>query len=155
MLEKKGTCSSCGFEKRFCMCGKKINTSGEHVMYQNYTDLRGIGSDYSTIRRSDPSGQKLGRKFMEELMPVDKETLLNWYHRSEIAEDKLCEYSIQHHIYGTKKTWTCHDSSRYCFICTLVQYVNSHRIINSSLSNLIDLSRVVTHITDDSLTLSV
>ncbi len=36
MLEKTGTCPNCGYLRSNCMCGRKRNTSGDFVAYQNY-----------------------------------------------------------------------------------------------------------------------
>lgn len=121
------TCTSCGYTIDQCLCGKPRNTSGDVVKFPNYNDLRN-NNDYSLtgrVNRSDPET----RKIMEELNPIDGENLDNFIQRTIIAEEKLCEYSMQHHMYGTKKAWACHTTSRYCFICTLVQFVNVHRMI--------------------------
>lgn len=149
MIEKSGTCSHCGFEKRNCMCGRRKNTSGDYVMYSNYTDLRGA-SDYATTSRiSRTSSSDI--KLMEELLPVNGELLTNYLKRTEIAETKLVEHSIYQHLFGTKQTWACHTSSRYCFICTLSQYVGVHKALWQSLSDVIDITDLKISIDDNTI----
>lgn len=140
MIEKTGTCNGCGYEKRHCMCGRKRNTSGDYAAYQNYRDYRNINDYAMTARINRTSVEE--RKIMEELLPVDGELLTTYIKRSSVAEQKLTEHSIQHHLYGTKKVWACHTSSRYCFICTMAQYVNVHRALWNSLADVIDISKI-------------
>jgi hypothetical protein len=147
MIEKQGTCSSCGYEKSQCHCGRKRNSSGEYTAYNNYTDYRNT-SDYSMTARINRT-QSSDRKIMEELLPINGEPILTYLARTDIAETKLTEYSIQHHLYGTKRVWSCHTSSRYCFICTLAQYVNTNRTLFKSLKDIIDLTNIII-IVDDS-----
>ncbi len=149
MLEKSGTCDTCGYEKRNCMCGRKKNTSGEYVMYQNYKDFRKI-DDYAMTARINRT-QTEDRKIMEELQPMDGEFLSNYIKRTELAEQKLIEYSINHHLYGTKRVWSCHTSSRYCFICTMAQYLQNNRSILLSLEK--STERYQIKIKDDKLSL--
>jgi hypothetical protein len=134
MLEKQGTCQHCGYEKRNCMCGRKRNTSGDYVAYNNYTDYRNINDYAMTARINRTSAED--RKIMEELLPIDGEPLDNYIERTNIAEQKLTEHAIQHHLYGTKRVWSCHTSSRYCFICTMAQYINTTRSILMMMKDL-------------------
>ena len=41
------TCNGCGYDMNNCECGRKRNTSGDVVMYSNYTDWRGQESKYA------------------------------------------------------------------------------------------------------------
>lgn len=144
MLEKQGTCPSCGYEKKNCMCGRKKNTSGDYVAYQNYTDYRNT-NDYAMTQRIN-RGSSEERKIMEELLPVSGEKLTTFLKRTEIGEQKLIEHSIQHHLYGTKRVWSCHTSSRYCFICTTSQYLNVNRSLFISLQELITLENIIINV---------
>lgn len=146
MLEKVGTCSGCGYEKKNCMCGRKKNTSGEYAMYQNYTDFRN-SNDYAMTARINRTSSE-DRKFMEELMPVNGELLITYIQRSEIAEQKLIEHSIQHHLYGTKRVWACHTSSRYCFICTMAQFLNVNRAMFTLLPTIRNLENIKIKVDD-------
>ena len=144
MIEQSGTCSHCGYEKSSCMCGRKKNTSGEYTMYQNYRDFRNA-PDYAMTARINRT-QTEDRKIMEELLPVDQETLSTYLERTDIAESKLIEYSINHHLFGTKRVWSCHTSSRYCFICTLCQYLNSQRALYNSLKEIVDTTQLIINV---------
>lgn len=145
MLQKSGTCPHCDYPKSDCHCGRKINTSGDYVAYNNYTDYRNT-ADYAMTARINRTSSE-DRKIMEELLPVNGETVFNFLKRSDIAEQKLIEYSLQHHLYGTKRVWSCHTSSRYCFICNLSQYLNMLRAMYNGLSDLIDLKNYYFHVT--------
>ena len=100
-------------------------------MYQNYRDFRNIDDYAMTARLSRTSSED--RKIMEELLPINEEPLWNFIKRTEIAEQKLVEHAINHHLYGTKRVWSCHTSSRYCFICTMAQYINVTRSLFLSM----------------------
>ncbi len=127
------TCTHCGFTRSECICGKKRNTSGDVVAYQNYTDYRGF-SDYATTRRISQAESK--QKYMEELHPLQSENLSAFFQRTQTHIQQLNEYSIQHHLVGTKKgAWQCHTSSRYCFICVQVQLTNLLTSIIETLQN--------------------
>jgi hypothetical protein len=123
------------------MCGRRKNTSGDYTAYNNYTDYRNTNDYAMTARISRTSSED--RKIMEELLPIDGEPILNFIQRTDIAESKLTQYSVQHHLYGTKRVWSCHTSSRYCFICTMAQYINVNRAIYKSLSEITDLTNIV------------
>lgn len=147
MLEKKGTCPHCDYPKRDCHCGRRKNTSGDYVAYNNYTDYRGT-DNYAMTARINRGVSPEERHIMEELQPMDEELLSNYIKRTEIAEHNLCKYSIQHHLYGTKKVWACHTSSRYCFICVLVQFVNVTRAIFQFIGEE-EAKKIVIHVRDD------
>ncbi len=128
------TCTHCGYEKHECTCGKKRNTSGDIVAYQNYTDYRGF-SDYATTRRI--SHEEVKQKYMEELHPLDGERLQDFFKRTSKHIQQLNEYSSQHHLVGTKKgAWQCHTSSRYCFICVQIQLTNLLTVIIDNISEI-------------------
>jgi hypothetical protein len=119
------TCDHCGYDRVHCQCGRKRNTTGDPIKFQNYEDMRS-SSDYamtSRIRRADPQQ----RKIMEELMPVDEELLLTYIKRTDIATNELCKYGVHQHLFGTKREWSCHTTSRYCFICTMAQFIDTMR----------------------------
>ncbi len=151
-LKKVGTCKSCGYENANCICKnnnqlgtiKNRNTSGETRLYQNYNDMRNTNDYAMTSRINRTSAEE--RKIMEELLPVDGELLTTYIQRTDIAESKLCEHSIQHHLFGTKRTWSCHTSSRYCFICTLAQYINVNRSLYNSLQEIGVLDNIIINI---------
>ncbi len=128
------TCKHCGYLKAECTCGKRRNTSGDPVTYQNYNDYRGMMdgnySQTSRIQRSNPEERKL----MTELNPVDGETLTNFIKRTDIAENEVIKYAIQHHLFGTRKgAWACHTTTRYCFICVTAQFLNICRTLFTQL----------------------
>ncbi len=131
MTRLDSTCSHCGFQLYECTCGKKRNSSGDVVAYQNYTDYRGF-SDYATTKRITHEEAK--QKYMEELHPIDNETLQAFFKRTSKHIIELNEYSSQHHLVGTKKgAWQCHTSSRYCFICVQIQLTNLLNVIIETL----------------------
>lgn len=138
------TCTHCGYLKEQCQCGKKRNTSGDVVMFNNYTDQRGT-SDYSLTSKIGYASDdriKPKMKLMDELHPIDGEKLLTYLKRTEIGEIELSTYSIAQHLWLTKKgVWACHSSSRYCFICNLVQFNNVNRAIFETLQQLTDISK--------------
>ena len=146
MREKVGTCDHCGYLKRNCMCGRKRNTSGEVVMYSNYTDLRN-SDDYAMVSRIQRTSKE-ERKIMEELNPVDGENLITFLKRNDTAEFELCKYAIHRHLFGTKKTWPCHTTTRYCLVCTLVQVVSVNRALWESMFKLKDMSKMKIQVND-------
>jgi hypothetical protein len=105
------------------MCGRKRNTSGDYQLYSNYIDYRGT-DDYAVTARINRSSAE-ERKLVEELSPVDGELLITFIERTSLGIEKVCENGIKHHLFGTKKVWACHTSSRYCFICVMAQYVST------------------------------
>ena len=148
MLEKSGTCPHCGYEKKHCICDEgnqrgtihRRSTDGTIRKYNNYTDYREV-DDYamaSRINRTDPAK----RKIMEELHPHDGESLHSFLERSDTASQKVAEHGIYHHLFGTKKTWACHTTSRYCFICVLAQENECYRMLFQSLREEFDLYRL-------------
>ncbi len=129
---RHGTCSHCGFEMEKCVCGKKRNTSGdvaEFSHYVNYQDERNMFAMTSPRMYQRDSEEN---KFFDEILPVDKELVSVWIERTLLHTTKLTEYSRYQHIYGTKRTWSCHESSRYCFICTLCDFVDVLRMMAGS-----------------------
>ncbi len=133
------TCTHCGFTRAECICGKKRNTSGDVVAYQNYTDYRGF-LDYATTRRISQAETK--QKYMEELHPLPNENIMAFFERTAKHIQQLNEYSIQHHLVGTKKgAWQCHTSSRYCFICVQVQLTNLLESSIKALNEILDLQK--------------
>ncbi len=132
-LAKHGTCSSCGYEKQYCICETNNqhgtiyprNTSGETRKFQNYDHYNSNTDDYARTAPMyrDPYGNE--RKFMEELYPVNDETVSTYLKRTEIASDQLIQSSMHKHIFGGRKPWPSHTSSRYCPVCTLCQFVET------------------------------
>ncbi len=151
MLEKSGTCQSCGYEKKHCICNAKDtygtihlrNTSGKRRMYQNYSNYHSKDyEDYSRTSAIRPQNVQ-ERKIMEELHPINNELLITFIERTAKAEEKLTEYALNHHVYGTSKTWSCHTTSRYCFICVMSQFIDVNRALYESLQEIIpNLSEV-------------
>ncbi len=145
------TCTHCGYAMYECTCGKKRNTSGDVVAYQNYTDYRGF-SDYATTKRITHEEAK--QKYMEELNPLDNERLDAFFLRTSKHIQQLNEYSSQHHLVGTKKgAWQCHTSSRYCFICVQIQLTNLLQSIIDTLPVIVDFKEISfkTNIDDDGI----
>ena len=139
------TCSHCGYQRVHCQCGRPRNTSGQPRMYQNYNDYRGE-DDYAVTSRINRTSAEQ-RKIMEELLPYDTQLLSDWLKQAEIAEEQLTKNAVHHHLYGTKKAWACHTTSRYCFICVMAQYINTHRSIYMLLGEKYDLAKIRIHVT--------
>ncbi len=96
------------------------------MKYSNYTDYSSEQNMYamhSTVRARDIEALK----YMEELFPEENEPMENWIRRTARHVHKLVEYAHHQHVYGTKRTWSCHESSRYCFICVLCQCLENLR----------------------------
>jgi len=147
-LAKTGTCDNCGYEKMFCICNNsrtrssntgKRNTSGDLVRppYQNYQDQ----DDYSRHQHYDPSSTE--RKYMQEFYPIDKEPVSTYISRTNTASQKVIESSIYKHLYGGKKVWPCHTTTRYCPVCILAQQVEALRQIVIALSTTQDMSKLL------------
>ncbi len=107
-------------------------------MYQNYTDYRQSSyDDYAVTKRINRTSAET-RKIMEELAPVDGESVQTFLTRSDIGVRKLIEYSMHQHLFGTRKgAWACHTASRYCFICSTCQYLD---ILRSSLMQIQEIN---------------
>ena len=137
------TCLHCGFEKVHCICGKKRNSSGDVVKFNNYEDWSRDDDQYSTVGRIDrPTNREVQeRKMMEELMPYNKELVTSWLKRTDKAIHAATRYGYQQHIWGTRKPWACHTTSRYCFICTMINYLDMFRHLIPTLSDLTYLEK--------------
>ncbi len=151
-LAKTGTCPNCDYEKMFCICNNnkirnhntgKRNTSGDLVRppYQNYSEQE----DYARHQHYDPSSYE--RKFMQEFFPIDTEQLTTYISRTNIQSEKIIESSVHKHLYGGKKAWPCHTTTRYCPVCILAQQVEQLRQIIISLSEVQDLSLLILQVT--------
>ncbi len=127
--------------------GHKRNTTGDTVKFQYYDNYNSNTSDYSETARINRNTDE--KKFMEEFYPVDKELMSTYIARTQTAENKLIEHSMYKHIYGGRKPWPSHSSTRYCLVCTLCQFVNIHRDIWISLSQIIDVSKLQLNVTND------
>ncbi len=147
MLSKTGTCTSCGYEKIHCICHNKNqrgttynrNTSGQTEKYQHYQNYQETNNDqYAETSRINRGSDE--EKFMEEFNPVQDELLSTYISRTAIATEKLIEHSMFKHIYGGRKPWPSHTSTRYCPVCTLCQFVNTLRATLISLSEIQDIS---------------
>lgn len=144
-LAKTGTCPNCDYEKMYCICNNqksrnyntgKRNTSGDLVRppYQNYSEQ----DDYSRHQHYDPNAYD--RKFMAEFYPVDGEPVDIYISRTNLISTKIIESSIHKHLYGGKKVWPCHTTTRYCPVCILAQQVEQCRNIIISLAEHMDMS---------------
>ncbi len=151
-LAKTGTCEVCDYEKMYCICNNnklrnyntgKRNTSGELVRppYQNYSEQ----DDYSRHQHYAPNDME--RKFMQEFFPIDKESLTNYIARTNLSSQKIIESSVHKHLYGGKKVWPCHTTSRYCPICILAQQVEQLRQLIIAISEKTDLSKMTLKVT--------
>ncbi len=103
------------------------------MKYSNYTDYskeENMYAMHTTVRARDIEHLK----YFEELFPEEQEPLEIWLRRTARHVHKLVEYAQHQHVYGTKRTWSCHESSRYCFICTLCSMVENIR--NTSMDML-------------------
>ena len=72
------TCSSCGFARTFCICGRKRNTSGKAVQFTNYTDYTTDSDNYAMTAKFKRPLDNHEKKFMEELNPMNGEELTTW-----------------------------------------------------------------------------
>ncbi len=146
-LAKTGTCDHCNYEKMFCVCNNnklrnyntgKRNTTGDLVRppYQNYSEQ----DDYT--RRQHYQSNDMERKFMQEFFPINGEPLTNYISRTNLSSEKIIESSVHKHLYGGKKVWPCHTTSRYCPICILAQQVEQLRQIITTLAETQDLSNL-------------
>jgi len=92
------------------------------MKYTNYTDYSEEKSMYA-MHTATRARDVEAMKYFEELYPENGEHLDTWIRRSARHVHKLSEYAYHQHIYGTKRTWSCHESSRYCFICTMASFI--------------------------------
>lgn len=135
-MSQDATCNGCGFQKRHCECGRKRNTSGDVVKYSNYSNWKDDMNPYSMTSPKMYQRDAESNKYFTEILPILNEEVQIWIERTASHTVKLTEYSRNHHIYGTKRTWSCHDSSRYCFICTLCDFVDILRSMAISFLNI-------------------
>ncbi len=107
------------------------------LKYSNYTDYstqENMYAMHSTVRARDVEALK----YMEELFPEENEPLEVWIRRTARHVHKLVEYAHHQHVYGTKRTWSCHQSSRYCFICVMAQMLETIRNVSMDLLDVVD-----------------
>jgi len=105
---------------------QRLQDGEKNVKYTNYTDYsteQNMYAMHKPIRSKDTEQMK----YFEELFPEEEEELETWLRRTARHVHKLTEYAYHQHIYGTKRTWSCHESSRYCFICTLSNLLQNYR----------------------------
>ncbi len=127
------TCTHCGYDTLHCECGKPRNSSGDVTRYTNYTNWKDKQNMYAMTSPRMYQRDSENNKFFEEILPINNEELKTWVERTTVHTIKLTEYSRDHHIYGTKRVWACHSSSRYCFICTLCDFVDILRSLALSI----------------------
>ncbi len=145
-LTVEKTCAGCGYQRTFCQCGRPKNTSGETKMFQTYDDWTSKDNDYS--RTASFNRAPAERKYMEELYPINKEPVDTWIQRTSIASKKCCEHSYAQHLFNTRKQWACHTSSRYCFICVMIQQIEMLRILAISLTEMLSLHDYCWYVTE-------
>ncbi len=152
-LEKTGTCNSCGYQKIHCICHNqnqhgtmyRRNTSGEIAKYQHYQNYQDTNNDqYAETARINRHSDE--QKFMEELWPVNGENCATYLARTSIASTELIKHAMHKHIYGGRKPWPSHTSTRYCPVCTLCQLVNTLTDILIALSEIQDISKLTLYI---------
>ncbi len=134
---KHGTCTHCGYDMELCQCGKKLNMAGNVEKYQNYNNYE--NPNRNPFAMTSPrmyQRDEESNKFFTEILPINNEEVAIWVQRTQIHTEKLTSYSRNHHIYGTKREWACHSSTRYCFICTLCDFVD---ILRSMALSYLDL----------------
>ncbi len=126
----ENTCPSCGYARTFCICGRKRNTTGDVQKFQNYQDYTTDGDNYAMTAKFKRPLDKHEKKFLEELNPVNGESLITYMKRSDLSASNVCGYGHSQHLWGTSKgEWACHRTSRYCFICTQIQHIQMLRIM--------------------------
>ncbi len=112
------------------------NTSGDKVQFNYYDDWKGK-KDLFALTSSVVREEKRDEvKHMSSLFPVHGEKLESWIRRTARDTLELTENARYHHIHGTKSTWACHTSSRYCFICVLSDFVDILRCMALSYMEL-------------------
>ncbi len=147
-LAKTGTCEVFDYEKVNCICHNqkirnhntgKRNTSGDLVRptYQNYTEQE----DYARHQHYDPNSYE--RKYMQEFWPINGESVSNYLARTNLSSKQIIESSVHKHLYGGKKVWPCHTTSRYCPICILSQHVEMLRQMLVAHSEVQDISKLI------------
>ncbi len=133
---RHGTCSHCGYEMEKCQCGHKRNTSGDVASFSHYTNYSDEKNMFSMTTPHMYQRDEEANKFFEEILPINTEDVKVWIERTQVHTTKLTEYSRNQHIYGTRTTWACHKSSRYCFICTLCDFVDVLRMFIQGIQDL-------------------
>lgn len=114
----------------------KRNSSGDLVKFNYYTDYTKEKNLYAMTSSIHQQQQRNEIKHNNDILPIDRESLNIWLKRTIKSSMDLTEYSRNQHIHGTTKTWACHTSSRYCFICTLCDFVDILRIMAHGLEDL-------------------
>ncbi len=132
------TCLHCGYDSIHCKCGKERNTTGDVEEFQNYHNYDNE-QDYSRTAPMIPRSKEA--HILEELKPVENEELITWIQRTNLGINKSSEHGIYHHIFGTRKTWPCHTTNRYCIVCLPNQYINMQRRALLAIANKIDLKK--------------
>ncbi len=127
------TCVHCNYDMEHCICGKKRNMAGDVEKFGNYSDWKDRKNMFAMTTPRMYQRDSEEHKYFEEILPLDKEKLDIWIRRTAQHTVKLTDYARYQHIYGTKRTWSCHDSSRYCFICTLCDFVDILRCLAVSI----------------------
>ncbi len=89
--------------------------------WEDWSKKKDLYALTSNINRQEDSSAV---KHFSSLFPVEGEKLQSWVRRTARDTLELTENARYHHIHGTSKTWACHTSSRYCFICVLCDFVD-------------------------------
>ncbi len=112
------------------------NTSGDKVQFNYWDDWKGKKDLFALTSSVVKQEEKSEVKHMSSLFPVDGERLESWIRRTARDSLELTENARYHHIHGTKSTWACHTSSRYCIICVACDYVDILRCMALSYMEL-------------------
>ncbi len=113
-----------------------MKMANEKKGYFNYWEDWSKKKDlYALTQSINRQEERDAVKHMSSLFPVDGEKLDSWVRRTARDTLELTENARYHHIHGTSKTWACHTSSRYCFICVLCDFVDILRCQALSMSD--------------------
>lgn len=117
-------CNACSNPIQYCRCGRGRNTDGSHKEYHQWDGWSSTAeeefSTTSRIFRRNPDEAHL----MEEIIPIPNEELLTYVQRAYSSRRRQVEYLMHRHIYGTKRTWPCHTTTRTCPVCAMCQIAN-------------------------------
>ncbi len=133
-----------------CECGKKRNTSGDVAKFSHYVNYENEKNMFALTTPRMYQRDSEANKFFDEILPIQGELLSVWIERTSVHTMKLTEYSRNQHIYNTKRTWACHDSSRYCFICTLCDFVDVLRMMALSFVKCMPNTSLIWVVSPDS-----
>ncbi len=123
MLEKKGTCNSCGYEKKYCTCTNKFYEAEVDKLLLQQKQLRDNYNQETEEFDEYKYSRILRNSRNQEYSWNSGETAEQFYIKFKIHVDVATEKNIRLHMKGPKGPWYSHRRPDGCFMCKDVEII--------------------------------